>query len=105
MTPPPKPYRLVYRAFKRIEFDPAKSDEVLDGRGFDLGYVSRIFPGYVLERPDTRTYSESRFKVVGELLGDVFVVIYTRRGDACRVITAWRAQEAELEVWNDYFTR
>ena len=69
MTPPPKPFRLVYRAFKRIEFDPAKSDEVLEGRGFDLGYVSRIFPGYVLERPDTRTYSEPRFKGVGEYVG------------------------------------
>lgn len=105
MTPPPKPYRLVYRAFDLVEFDPAKSNEVLEGRGFDLGYVSRIFPGYVLERPDTRAYSELRFKVIGELLGDVFVVIYTRRGAACRVITAWHAQGAELEVWHDYFTR
>ena len=105
MTPPPKPYRLVYRAFNRVEFDPAKSDEVLAGRGFDLGYVSRIFPGYVLERPDTRAYSEPRFKVIGELLGDVFVVIYTRHGEACRVITAWRAEKAELEVWHDYSTR
>lgn len=56
MAPPPRPFRLVYRAFDRIEFDPGKSDEVLEARGFDLGYVSRIFPGYVLEREDTRGY-------------------------------------------------
>ncbi len=29
--------------------------------GFDLGFISRIFPGYVLEREDTRGYAEPRF--------------------------------------------
>jgi hypothetical protein len=47
---PPRPYRLVYRAFDRFEFDQDKSTAILEVRGFDLGHVSRIFPGYVLER-------------------------------------------------------
>jgi uncharacterized DUF497 family protein len=100
---PPKlhPFRLVYRAFERIEFDQAKSNEVFEARAFDLGYASRIFPGYVLEREDTRGgYGERRFKVIGELLGDVLVVIYTPRGGACRVITAWLADPADTELWH-----
>ena len=101
LTLPPQAFRLVYRAFDRIEFDPAKSSEVFEERGFDLGYVSRIFLGYVLERPDTRTYREPRFQVIGELLGQVFVVIYTPRGRACRLITAWIADPADWELWND----
>jgi hypothetical protein len=75
VTPLPWPFRLVYRAFERVEFDPGKSGKVFEARGFDLGFSSRIFPGYVLEREDTRSgYGERRFKVIGELLGDVFVV-------------------------------
>ena len=101
MTPPPKAFRLVYRAFDQVEFDPVKSDEVYEARGFDLGHVSRIFPGYVLEREDTRGYDEPRFQVVGELSGDVYVVIYTRRGTACRIITAWIAEPAYRRMWDD----
>jgi uncharacterized DUF497 family protein len=102
---PPRPYRLVYRAFDRFEFDQGKSAAILEVRGFDLGYVSRVFPGYVLERQDTRPYSEPRFQVIGELLGQVFEVVYTRRGKACRLITAWLAEENAMEIWNDHFAR
>lgn len=100
MPPSPRPFRLVYRAFTRIEFDPAKSDEVFELRGFDLAYVSRIFPGYVLEREYTRDYPEPRYQVIGELLGEVFFVVYARRGNTCRLITAWVAEPHERELWH-----
>ena len=101
MTPPPRPFRPVYCAFDGVEFDPAKSEEVFEARGFDLGYVSRIFPGYVLEREDARGYAEPRFQVIGELLGEVYEVIHTPRGRACRLITAWIAEPACQELWHD----
>ena len=66
-----------------------------------LGYVSRIFPGYVLEREDTRPYPEPRFQVVGELAGELYVVVYTPRGRGCRFITAWIAEPRYWELWND----
>ena len=69
MTLPLRPFRLVYRAFDGFEFDPAKSDEILERRGFDLAYARRVFPAYVLEREDTRGYPERRFQVIGEVLG------------------------------------
>jgi uncharacterized DUF497 family protein len=96
VPPPPRPFRLVYRAFDRIEFDPAKSDAVFDLRGFDLAYARRVFPGYVLERED---YGEPRFCAIGEVLQDVLAVIYTPRGGTCRLITAWEAEGWELDLW------
>ncbi len=60
MPPPPRPFRLVHWSFAKVTFDPAKSDEVFTLRGFDLAYVARIFPGYVLEREDTRDHPERR---------------------------------------------
>lgn len=101
MPSPPRPFRLVYRTFDRIEFDPAKNDKVFELRGFDLAYVSRLFPGYVLEREDTRDYPEPRYQVIGEVLGEVFFVVYTRRGGACRLITAWVAEPHERDLWYD----
>jgi hypothetical protein len=85
-----------------IEFDPVKNDEVFAERGFDLAYVSRMFPGYVLEREDTRPYRERRYQVIGEVVGEVFVVVYTRRGDICRLITAWVAERHERDFWYDF---
>jgi len=37
---------------------------------------------------------ETRYQAIGELLGTVYVVVYTLYGRSCRLITAW---EAELE--------
>ena len=99
---PPRPFRRVYRDFRCFEFDPAKSEEVFEARGFDLAFVARIFPGYVLEREDTRQYREARYQVLGELHGTVYVVIYTCRGNACRLITAWVADADEVAIWNVY---
>lgn len=104
MTPPPRPFRLVYRAFDRFEFDPAKSDAVFELRGFDLAYARQMFPGYVLEREDTREgYGETRYRVIGQVVQDVLVVIYTPRGGACRLITAWEAEDWELDLWYERF--
>jgi uncharacterized DUF497 family protein len=101
VPPAPRPFRLVYRAFERIEFDPAKNDEVFERRGFDLAYVSRVFPGYVLEREDTRDYPEPRYQVIGELLGEVFFLVYARpQAGTCRLITAWVAEPHERELWH-----
>jgi uncharacterized protein len=99
--PRPRPFRLTFRAFRGVEFDPAKSDAIFELRGFDLAYVSRIFPGYVLEREDTRSYREPRYQAIGEVLGEVVLVVYTRRGDTCRLITAWVAEQHERDLWYD----
>jgi uncharacterized DUF497 family protein len=100
MAPPP-PYRRVYRRFAAVEFDPVKSDEVLAERGFDLSYVARVFPGFVLEREDTRRYNEIRYQVIAELDDTIFFLVYARRGSACRLITAWEAGPEDTAIWYD----
>ena len=105
MTPPPQPFRLMYRAFDAYEFDPDKNDEVFEVRGFDLAYARQVFPGYVLEREDTRGYDEPRFQVIGEVMEDVLVVVYTpREGGICRLITAWEAEGWERDLWYERYT-
>ena len=99
---PPRPYRPVFRAFDRIIFDQGKSDMVYDERDFDLAYVSRIFPGFVLEREDNRPYGETRYRAIGELPGEVYIVVYTRSGRTCRLITAWVADPEDRELWYDF---
>jgi len=96
---PPRPFRLVWREFDGIGFDPSKSDEVLAARGFDLAFISHMFPGFVLEREDTRPYPETRYHAIGELLGTVYVVLYTRRGKFGRLITAWEAELEDRMLW------
>ena len=40
-----------------------------------------MFPGYVLEREDSReNYGEPRFRVIGEVMQDILVVIYVPCG-------------------------
>lgn len=96
---PQRPFRLVYREFDRFAFDPRKSDEILAERGFDLAFVATMFPGFVLEREDTRGYDETRFQAIGELLGNIYVVVYTRQGRDCRLITAWEAEPSQVRAW------
>jgi len=96
---PPRRFELVYRSFDRIDFDPRKSDEILNTRGFDLAFVARIFPGRVLEREDTRGYRETRYQAIGEVLGAVYFVVYTREARRCRLITAWEATPEERKHW------
>lgn len=99
--PPPQPFRRVYRDFAWIDYDPQKSDEVFETRGFDFAHVARVFPGYVLEREDTRPYRETRYQAIGELLGEVYFLVYSRRGKGCRLITAWIADRYERQIWYD----
>jgi uncharacterized DUF497 family protein len=95
----PRPFRLVWREFDQIGFNPSKSDEELAARGFDLAFISHMFPGFVLEREDTRPYREARYQAIGELLGTVYVVVYTRRGKFGRLITAWEAELEDRVLW------
>jgi uncharacterized DUF497 family protein len=102
MVPPPSPFRMVFRSFERFEYNEKKNAEVLEMRAFDLSYVTQMFPGHVLERRDTRVSSETRFQVIGEVFDEVFVLVYTMRQGACRVITAWEADWSERQLWYDY---
>ena len=62
-----------------------------------------IFENDVLEKEDTRKdYSERRMIALGMADGEVYVVVYTRRDETYRLITAWkggRRDREEYEKW------
>lgn len=95
----PRSFCMVYRTFDRIGYDPTKSDEILARHGFDLGFIARILPGFFIEREDTRGYDETRYQAIGELLGEIYVLVFTRQGRRCRLITAWEAEPEERALW------
>jgi uncharacterized DUF497 family protein len=47
---------------------------------------------------------EPRFRVIGEVLQDILVVVYTPRGSTCRLITAWEAEDWKLDLWYERFS-
>jgi uncharacterized protein len=78
----------------------------MEKRGFDFEYAARIFEGTVLEREDgRRDYGERRIVSVGQIEGDVFVVVYTWRGNHRRIISGRRASRRERDAYYQAFGR
>ena len=80
-----------------FEWDDAKSRACFVQRGFDFAYVVRAFldPNRIVD-PDRRwDYGEDRYRLLGAIDGRVFVVIYTMRDSAIRIISARKANSKE----------
>ena len=86
-----------------FEWDEAKSDACFQERGFDFAYAARVFFDPVrLVRADARhSYGEARYKLVGKIDQRVFVVIYTPRHGAMRIISARKANQREVRHYED----
>ena len=83
-----------------FEWHDAKSRKNLRERGFDFAFAARVFDQDVLEHEDTRRdYGEPRLVALGEIDGEVFVVVYTWRGTSRRLISARRANRRERHAY------
>ena len=83
-----------------FEWDPVKSNATRQKRGFGFAFVSRIFQGPVMEEVDARVdYRETRVKALGEVEGRLYVVVYTDRPQARRIISARPANRKERAQW------
>jgi len=80
------------------EWDEAKGASDLEKHGIDFEDAIGIFEGPVLEVRSDRG-SEVRWKAVGEIEGVVIAVVYTRREDRRRIISARRARKNEREAY------
>jgi uncharacterized DUF497 family protein len=80
-----------------FEWDTAKSDRCLRERGFAFVDVQPAFsdPKRRIERDARREYGEARFKLFGRVGDRLFVIVYTSRGDAVRIISARKANARE----------
>ena len=87
-----------------FEWDPAKSDLCFSGRGFDFTYVIHAFldPDRLIRRDSRWDYGEDRYLLLGRIDNRVFVVVYTTRDLLIRIISARKANQREL---NEYENR
>ncbi|TAJ41743.1 MAG: BrnT family toxin [Reyranella sp.] len=80
-----------------FEWDPEKSEATLNNRGFDFRFASFVFlDPFRLEREDLRrNYGERRYQTIGEIDGQTYFVVFTKRGRRTRIISARRAHDNE----------
>lgn len=82
------------------EWDAENADAHFKKHGVSFERGSHIFDNSVLQREDARIdYGEPRIIALGEVDGDVLVVVYTQRGDNRRIISARKASPDERELY------
>jgi uncharacterized protein (DUF4415 family) len=66
----------------------------LDEHGVDFLHAALIFENPVVEAEDSRSdYGEIRIRALGHMDDDYYLVVYTWRGNARRIISAWKVGE------------
>lgn len=81
----------------RITYDEKKRLEVLNSRGLDFEDAAEVFNNFHLTKRDDRDYDEDRFQTVGQMKGQVVLVVWTLRDDGRRIITMWKLDHGESE--------
>jgi uncharacterized DUF497 family protein len=86
----------------QFEFDAAKQAANLRKHGIDLRDAAYVFlDAHRLDATDGRKdYGEERHLVIGRIEDRVWVVVYTRRADAIRLISARKANEREQKRYH-----
>ncbi|MGD9888148.1 MAG: BrnT family toxin [Halothiobacillaceae bacterium] len=90
------------RAMK-FEWDEAKSETCFRERGFDFAYAAHAFfdPNRIV-RADTRhSYGEDRYQLMGKIEQRLFVIAYTPRPGALRIISARKANQRETRHYDN----
>ena len=81
-----------------FEWGDAKNNACFDRRGFDFAYAVRAFfdPERIVDHDRRRDYGEDRYQLLGTIDGRAYVVVYTVRGSAIRIISARKANGKEV---------
>jgi uncharacterized DUF497 family protein len=85
----------------------AKSNLCQISRNFDFAYVISIFkdPTLLVEHDQRWDYGEERFRALGVVDEKVFVVVFTRRHSAIRIISARKANSREVKRYEKNSSR
>ncbi len=88
---------MAYKTELEFEWDEAKSHACFVRRGFDFAAATQVFFDPLrIVTPDCRhDYGEDRFQVIGAIGERIFVIVYTMRGMATRIISARKANARE----------
>jgi hypothetical protein len=77
-----------------FEWDADKGQENIAKHGVDFVRAAMIFQNPVIAAIDARKqYGETRYRALGHIEDESYVVIYAWRGKTCRLISAWKAGE------------
>ncbi len=80
------------------EWDETKRQSNIRKQGIDFAHAIKVFDAEFIQTEDSRRdYGERRFRVIGELDGDLVQVAYTWRGDRRRLISARRQDNVTEE--------
>jgi uncharacterized DUF497 family protein len=89
-----------------FEWDEAKRLSNIEERGVDFRDAALIFEGAVITKEDTREdYGEQRFRALGRVDDDYYVVSYTWRGSVLRIISAWKVDEDGKKRYEEILSR
>lgn len=77
-----------------FEWDPRKNDFNYAKHGISFGEASEVFYRPILLRQSDRN-NEERWNALGYVDDRLFVVVFTRRANAIRIISARRARKNE----------
>lgn len=84
-----------------FEWDEKKNFINIEKHGVDFEDAIAIFLGPTLEAEDTRrSYGETRMIAYGAINSHVLAVVYTMRGDVCRIISARKAKRNERDAYH-----
>ena len=85
----------------KIVFDPAKRQATLDVRGLDMADAWQVFETErVTVVDDRRDNSETRFVTVGDVNGRMVILVWTQRGETCRIISMRKANDREKSAYS-----
>jgi uncharacterized DUF497 family protein len=88
-----------------FEWDEDKNESNFDKHGIDFETAMLIWEGPVIEQVDDRKdYGESRFIALGMVEDRVLAVVYTWRGNCCRIISARKARKDERRAYRETLT-
>lgn len=96
------PIDLVYS----FDWDETKRLSNLEERGVDFRDAALIFEGPVIAKEDTRKdYGERRFRALGKVDDEYYVVAYTLRESICWIISAWKVGENGKRRYEEILSR
>lgn len=86
-----------------FEWDEAKSEVCFQERGFDFAYAIQVFfdPNRIVQLDTRRNYGEDRYQLTGSIEGRLFVLVYTPRHEAIRIVSARKANQREVKQYED----
>ena len=83
-------------------WDERKNEVNIVKHGFDFSDAEVVFQSKLLVRQDNRkNYGEKRFYGVGEIRGDLVVIVFTHRESDIRIISLRKASRKERKAYEE----